>query len=336
MINKMNVQLEPEDSINVTDIVSFYDNIAKTLGLDKDAVRYDCTKIDVSRNIQKNIFNAWERMGASDIEIGMTWCNSGPKTDDNLPRGTIRITHGFVMNENNEPLSFDDFSELDIVTEKQYIPDMPTFGTKELNDLGFGYDKDEWYRTDTDNANENLSNDNEKAVQKSFSQSGETIPPECPPFDHMVKLAAGNMNVAIYALKSGDVELWQKMKHDAELILNTINVFTGRNIEIEYDSSDITAYSLVGNKYSDNGKTIYSFELLENGEKEKYYIPDAPSFGTKELNDLGCEYDEDKDQWFNADFGKALDAAASLRERAQSREAEIAPSTSKKFACEMN
>ena len=102
----MNISIKPEDSVNITNIVSFYDNVAETIGLDKDAVRYDCTKIDVSRNIQDNIFSVWEKMGASDLEIGMTWCNSGPKTDDKLPHDTINITHGFFRNENDEPIPF--------------------------------------------------------------------------------------------------------------------------------------------------------------------------------------------------------------------------------------
>ena len=72
----------------------------------------------------------------------------------------------------------------------------------------------------------------------------------------------------------------------------------------------------------------------QNYKDGKHYIPDAPTFGTKELTDLGCEYDEDTDQWYHTDFGKAQEAAKSLQERAQSREAEIASSTAKQFACE--
>ena len=125
MITKMNVKINPEDSVNVTNLVSFYDNVAKTLGIDIDAVRYDCTKIDVSRNIQNNIFGVWEKMGASNLEIGMTWCNSGPKTYDELPDDTIRISHGFLLNENDEPLPFEDFFDKSSIAPKHHIPNVP-------------------------------------------------------------------------------------------------------------------------------------------------------------------------------------------------------------------
>jgi len=106
MITNMEVNINPEDSTNVTNIVSFYDNVAQTLGFDKDKVLYDCTKIDVSKNIQDNIYEVWEKMGAPDAEIAITWLNSGPKADDKLPDDTIRISHGFFRDHNNEPVPF--------------------------------------------------------------------------------------------------------------------------------------------------------------------------------------------------------------------------------------
>jgi len=168
----------------------------------------------------------------------------------------------------------------------------------------YEYDKDKWYHADTDKAKENLSENDEK-------------------FEQAINLAISSMCASACSFKDGNEKRGIEMKDQARLILDTISILTGRDIDLEFSNCELTAFSLVENKHSDNKKTIYSLELSENGVSEKYYILDAPLFGTKELNDLGCEYDEDKDQWFNADFKKALDATASLRERAQSREAEI-------------
>ena len=153
------VKIKPEDSMNITSIVSFYDNVAETLGLDKDSVHYDCTKIDVSKNIQENIFNGWEKMGAPDLEIGMAWCNSGPKTDDKLPPDTIRIEHGFFTNEHGEPLPFNDLikSNTKQQTHRHYIDGENTRAVKDLlKELGCKWDRDkqQWYHTDPVKAKE--------------------------------------------------------------------------------------------------------------------------------------------------------------------------------------
>ena len=153
----MDVKINPEDSVNITHISSFYDNVARTLGFDKDAVRYDCTKIDVSRNIQNNIFSAWEKMGASDLEIGMVWCNSGPKTDDKLAEDTVRLFHGFFVNENEDPLPFDAVPQKPRATERAYIEGENTRVLKDqLKELGCKWDRDkqQWYHTDPEKANE--------------------------------------------------------------------------------------------------------------------------------------------------------------------------------------
>jgi len=159
IIQTMNVSIKPEDSVNITDIVSFYDNVAETMGLNKDAVRFDCTKIDVSRNIQENIFSVWEKMGASRLEIGMMWCNSGPKTDDTLPQDTISITHGFFRNENDEPIPLMEITakaQAHIVDGRHYIPNVPFELNKKMLALGCQWDPDAkcWYHTDPIKAQE--------------------------------------------------------------------------------------------------------------------------------------------------------------------------------------
>ena len=154
IVQTMNVSIKPEDSVNITSIVSFYDNVAETMGLNKDAVRFDCTKIDVSRNIQENIFSVWEKMGASNFEIGMTWCNSGPKTDDTLPQDTISITHGFFRNENDEPLSLMEITAkaqaLIDNSGRHYIPNVPFKLNETVREMGGQWDAEEkcWYHSD--------------------------------------------------------------------------------------------------------------------------------------------------------------------------------------------
>ena len=144
IVQSMNVRIKPEDSMNIVSIVKFYDNVAETLGLDKDTLRYDCTKIDVARNIQENIFSGWEKLGAGNLEIGMTWCNSGPKTEDKLPQDTISIGHGFFRNENNEPLFFNDLFQQ---KQRHYIEGSGFPARDELKELGCQWDAErkQWY-----------------------------------------------------------------------------------------------------------------------------------------------------------------------------------------------
>lgn len=62
-------------------------------------------------------------------------------------------------------------------------------------------------------------------------------------------------------------------------------------------------------------------ELNENvpiGD-EKHYIPNAPAFGTKEMKDIGCEYEKETGQWFYLDPDKAQEAVKFLQEREQRR-----------------
>jgi hypothetical protein len=53
----------------------------------------------------------------------------------------------------------------------------------------------------------------------------------------------------------------------------------------------------------------------------RYFIPNAPSFGTKELKALGCEHDPETDQWSHTDPDKAREAEKSLQERERQRAA---------------
>lgn len=52
---------------------------------------------------------------------------------------------------------------------------------------------------------------------------------------------------------------------------------------------------------------------------EKYFIPNAPSFGSQELNELGCQYDKDAKQWYHKDPMKAREIRRLIEEREQWR-----------------
>ena len=61
-------------------IQAFYDLIAKQLGYDPEKVVYDCTKIDVSKSVQDQIFAFYKNDGASLEAISQAWVCYGPKT----------------------------------------------------------------------------------------------------------------------------------------------------------------------------------------------------------------------------------------------------------------
>jgi len=56
-----------------------------------------------------------------------------------------------------------------------------------------------------------------------------------------------------------------------------------------------------------------------NEVKERYYIPSAPLFGAPELNDLGCQFDDVKDEWYHTDPDKAKEAEDLMQNRSERR-----------------
>ncbi|MDR1132108.1 MAG: hypothetical protein LBL15_06800 [Oscillospiraceae bacterium] len=98
MITKITVQIAPEDSKGAG-IVAFYDNVAAALGLDTSRLRYDCTKIYVSRNIQTNIFEVLDAQSSDPCYTGTMWCLRGPKTEDTLPDDTAELLDGFFLRD---------------------------------------------------------------------------------------------------------------------------------------------------------------------------------------------------------------------------------------------
>lgn len=99
VITSLTLHLDPELSKDIS-LPGLYESIGASLGVYTDKLRYDCTKIDVSLNIQSNMFETFERRYPGD-SVGMIWALSGPKTDRALPDDTVVLFNGFFLDGDN-------------------------------------------------------------------------------------------------------------------------------------------------------------------------------------------------------------------------------------------
>lgn len=76
-------------------VVSFYDNVARTLGFDPDMYTYDCTKIEVSPERETNIRDYYTKKGLSAGDISMTWLMIGPKVNNSLFGEVVKVEFTF-------------------------------------------------------------------------------------------------------------------------------------------------------------------------------------------------------------------------------------------------
>ena len=104
-IEKVTLHINPEDSKGIK-IMEFYDRLAVIHGLDPSKVRYDCTKISVSRNIQSNIFEALDAECSDPCYSGMMWSARGPKTFVELPDDTVELLDGFFRSSDGKLFPF--------------------------------------------------------------------------------------------------------------------------------------------------------------------------------------------------------------------------------------
>lgn len=77
-------------------IQGFYDVIAKHLHYDPQAVKYDCTKIDVSEPVQDQIFAFYKDSGQSQETISQAWVCYGPKTSIEHHECIAEVKPGFI------------------------------------------------------------------------------------------------------------------------------------------------------------------------------------------------------------------------------------------------
>ena len=86
-----------------------YKFILSQAGIDwPDGMTFDCTKIDVSRDVQDMAYDAFMRnSGAQEFECNMYWALSGPKVDKDLPPNTVLLHEGYLQQHVAERASDD-------------------------------------------------------------------------------------------------------------------------------------------------------------------------------------------------------------------------------------
>lgn len=79
-----------------TTIPNLYDQIAIEMKLPvTDDVRYDCTKVNVSKDIMDAIFSYYKKHGLDEGSLSMTWVCYGPKAVDELGESTVELEEGW-------------------------------------------------------------------------------------------------------------------------------------------------------------------------------------------------------------------------------------------------
>lgn len=83
---------------------ALFDNFAKAMGYkDVSALRYECTRILVSKAVQNEFFAAAKEVGAPEYAIGMAWLLWGPKaTINDDERFLIEPQEGFIIENEKE------------------------------------------------------------------------------------------------------------------------------------------------------------------------------------------------------------------------------------------
>lgn len=88
-----------QEQCHTISMEKLFDNFAVAMGYkDVSALRYDCTRILVSKAVQNEFIAAAKETGAPDYGIGMSWCFGGPKaTIEDTERFIIEPQEGFII-----------------------------------------------------------------------------------------------------------------------------------------------------------------------------------------------------------------------------------------------
>lgn len=83
-----------------------FDNFAVAMGYDDvSPLRYDCTRILVSKAIQNEFFKAAKETGTPDYVVRMAWYLAGPKaTIEDTERFIFEPQEGFIIEGEDESL----------------------------------------------------------------------------------------------------------------------------------------------------------------------------------------------------------------------------------------
>lgn len=92
----MKITLEP-GSYEGMPITQFYEFVATKANFNLEGnYTFDCTKINISKNIQDALFKYMEDNGYPKEEICMIWCLYGPKAFEEFNDNTVELLDGFV------------------------------------------------------------------------------------------------------------------------------------------------------------------------------------------------------------------------------------------------
>lgn len=85
------------EGIEYCGLIDLYEKVAKLSGYKvTEKTRFDCTKIDVSENVMKKVYDYYQKeKGATMYDCNMAWCMSGPKCDAALSDDLAVIREGF-------------------------------------------------------------------------------------------------------------------------------------------------------------------------------------------------------------------------------------------------
>lgn len=88
-----------QEQCHTISMEKLFDNFAVAMGYDDvSPLRYDCTRILVSKAVQNEFIAAAKETGAPDYGIGMSWCFGGPKaTIEDTERFIIEPQEGFII-----------------------------------------------------------------------------------------------------------------------------------------------------------------------------------------------------------------------------------------------
>ena len=89
-------------------ITEFFNAVAREMGYeDTSELKYDCTKIEISRNIQDKFFECYATMSRETnskllkheitADINLLLSQFGPKVNPNFKRNEIKVFDGFII-----------------------------------------------------------------------------------------------------------------------------------------------------------------------------------------------------------------------------------------------
>jgi len=86
-------------------LIELYDEVATLLGYNAKVCEYDCTKINISQNIQDMFFRYYKELNqdksVNDVvmSVSMMLLCSGPKVNKNLTNYEVEILDGFIAKQ---------------------------------------------------------------------------------------------------------------------------------------------------------------------------------------------------------------------------------------------